>query len=360
MQESFKASGTYSDATAENHELKREEYEQYLADMRTARADAAEAYAALSEEDKALIAPELVKKLDDNLDTVWNSISYTVSPGVDDYQFQAVYPGYAYELSNHMVSKDGGENNEIPQTLVLVDTAKNAGDWTPNGKYSFGTSNYEVVYCSDTEYGVEDGALYQRINLEDSTYYDAEAAEHIRAIVSNSYPYLSLEQMKANLAQANFEYAEQLTRSDIIAAVQVAIWNYSNGAEANGNEFKYSNTFDLNANTQWGKGLHDYTNELWDWWSVGNRHLTVNKEAGERVNALAKYLLELEGEKANTNQIVINEVKIEGAEPVQAKEDAYNVALKVLLNNGGTSEEDNIVITVKTESQDYHSGSGTW
>ena len=127
----------------------------YLADMRTARADAAEAYAALSEEDKALIAPELVKKLDNNLDTVWNSISYNVSAGVDDYQFQAVYPGYAYELSNHMVSRDGGINKEIPQTLVLVDTAKYAGDWTPNGKYSFGTSNYEVVYCSDTEHGLE-------------------------------------------------------------------------------------------------------------------------------------------------------------------------------------------------------------
>ena len=232
-----------------------------------------------------------------------------------------------------------------------MDTAKNAGEWTPNGKYSFGTSNYEVVYCSDDKYGVVDGTLYQRVNLEDSTYYDAEAAEHIRAIVSNSYPYLSLEQMKANLAQANFEYAEQLTRSDIIAAVQIAIWNFSNGAEANGSDYKYSYTFDLNANTQWGKGFHDYTNELWDWWSVGKRHLIVNKEAGERVNALAKYLLELEGEKANTNQIVINEVKIEGAEPVQAKENAYNVALKVLLNNGGTSGEDNIVITVSTESQ---------
>ena len=332
----------------------KEEYEQYLAEMFKARADAAEAYAALSEEDKVLIDsdnPELVKKLDNNLDTVWNSISKDVSPGVDDYQFQAVYPGYAYELSNHMVSRDGGESKEIPQTLMLVDTAKNSGTWTPNGKYSFGTSNYEVVYCSDTEYVYKDGALYQRINLEDSTYYDEEAAEHIRAIVSNSYPYLSLKQMKANLAQENFPYAEQLTRSDIIAAVQVAIWNYSNGAEANGKEFKYSNTFDLKANTQWGQGLHDYTNELWDWWGVGERNLVVNKDNEDRVNALAKYLMELDGEKANTNQIVINDVKIEGAEPVQAKENAYKVALKVLLNNGGTSGEDNIVITVSTESQ---------
>ena len=96
---SFKASGTYSDATAENHKLMREGYEKYLADMLTAREDAAEAYAALSEEDKALIAPELVKKLDNNLDTVWNSISYNVSAGVDDYQFQAVYPAMHMSLA---------------------------------------------------------------------------------------------------------------------------------------------------------------------------------------------------------------------------------------------------------------------
>ncbi len=347
----FKASGTYSDATAENHELKRAGYEQYLADMQTARQEAAEAYAALSGEEKASIEPELVEKLDNNLNTVWNEVSDTVSAGVGDYQYQAVYPGYAYELSNHMVSKDGGVHNEIPQTLVLVDTAKNAGEWTPNGQYSFGASNYEVVYCSDAEYGVVDGTLYQRVNLEDSTYYDAKAAEHIRAIVSNSYPYLSLEQMKANLIEVKFEHAEDLTRSDIIAAVQLAIWNYSNGAEASGADYQYSRTFDLNANTQWGRGFHDYTNELWDWWSVGKRHLTVNNEAGERVNKLAKYLTELEGEKANTSQIVINDVKIESAQPVQAKKDTYNVALKVLLNNGATSEQDNIVMTVKTDSQ---------
>ena len=349
--ENFKASGSYSDATAENHKLKRAEYEQYLADMFKAREEAAEAYAALSAEEQNLIDDELVAKLGNELDTTWNDVSYTVSDSVRDYQFQAVYPAYAYELSNHMASKDGGLNNEIPQTLVLVDTNKNSGAWSPNGQYSFGKSNYEVVYCCDAENGVEDGTLYQRVNLEDSTYYDAEAAEHIRAIVSNSYPYLSLEEMKSNLEAANFPYAEQLTRSDIIAAVQMAIWNYANGGETSGAEYKYSRTFDLNANTQWGKGIHDYTNELWDWWSVGKRHLTVNKEVGERVDKLAKYLAELKGEMANTNQIVINEVKIEGTTPIQAKKDAYNVALKVLLNNGATSEQDNIVMTVKTSAQ---------
>ena len=128
-------------------------------------------------------------------ETVWNGsgLSAEVKAGKNGYTFMSVYhsPAAAYEMSNHMVSCNEGDKNEIPQTLILVEADKDY-TWTPDGKYSFGASNYEVLYCCDAETGYEDGVYYKRLNLEDSDYYTAEEAAHIRAIITNSYPYVSL------------------------------------------------------------------------------------------------------------------------------------------------------------------------
>ncbi|MBR4143686.1 MAG: Cys-Gln thioester bond-forming surface protein, partial [Firmicutes bacterium] len=66
------------------------------------------------------------------------------------------------------------------------------------------------------------GTHYRRLNLEEADYYEKDAAEHIRAIVQNSYPFVSLDEMKASLKAAGFENADQLNRGEIIAAVQMA------------------------------------------------------------------------------------------------------------------------------------------
>ena len=93
-------------------------------------------------------------------ETIWNGdgLSAEVKAGENGYTFMSVYhsPASAYEMSNHMVSVNGGVNNDIPQTLMLVPSDKDY-TWTPDGKYSFGVSNYEVLYCCDAETGYEDG-----------------------------------------------------------------------------------------------------------------------------------------------------------------------------------------------------------
>ena len=50
------------------------------------------------------------------VETVWNGdeIVREVTAGTDGYTWVSVYPGTAYEMSNHMVSSDGGTNNSIP------------------------------------------------------------------------------------------------------------------------------------------------------------------------------------------------------------------------------------------------------
>ena len=102
-------------------------------------------------------------------------------------------------MSGNMVSSDGGASNSIPQTLILVDATEDYV-WSPDSKYSFAASNYEVLYCCDFDIGYTGGIHYKRMNLEDSDYYDEAAAANIRAIVTNSYPYVSLEQMKKNVS----------------------------------------------------------------------------------------------------------------------------------------------------------------
>ncbi|MEE1037724.1 MAG: SpaA isopeptide-forming pilin-related protein [Eubacterium sp.] len=279
-------------------------------------------------------------------ETLWHGddISYDVKAGPKEYKFMSVYPARAYEMSNHMVTSNGGEFNSIPQSLVLIE-ANDDYNWKPNGKYQFGSSNYEVTYCCDRITGYEDSMYYKRSNLEDSLYYSKEDAAHIRSIVTNSYPYVSLEQMKANLAAEGFEGAQDLTRADVIAAVQSAIWYYSNKDEG----LVYSRTFDVPTNSQWGTVFHDYTNEMDVWWQVGKRKTSTNDVVGARINALIQHLTKQEKTYPEKNQMIISDVEIVDVIPVQEKSDLYKMAVQVKLNNSGSSEEDQIKLKLNLD-----------
>ena len=280
-------------------------------------------------------------------ETIWNGdgLSAEVKAGENGYTFMSVYhsPASAYEMSNHMVSVNGGVNNDIPQTLMLVPSDKDY-TWTPDGKYSFGVSNYEVLYCCDAETGYEDGVYYKRLNLEDSDYYDEEEAAHIRAIITNSYPYVSLEQMKANLVAAGVEGAADLDRAEIIAGVQAAVWFYANGDAF---DYKYSQSFNVSTNSQWGSVAHDYTAEMSAViQALGKRKFNVDEEVGKRIAALAEYLKNLDKVYAEQNQIIITKLEIVGANPMNGK-----TTIRVALNNGGSSENDNIKLNIYVDGQ---------
>ena len=287
--------------------------------------------------------------LADSKDTLWNGddISYNVTAGKDGYTFMSVYPNRAYEMSNHMVTSNDGAFNSIPQSLVMIE-AKEDYVWKPDGKYLFGSSNYEVLYCVDKAIGYEDGIYYKRINLEDSNYYDKDAATHIRSIITNSYPYITLEQMKSNLASQGFPYAQDLTRADVISAVQSAIWYYSNSDD----KLEYSHTFHIPTNTQWGSVFHDYTNEMDVWWQTGKRKVTVDKEVGTRINALITHLTKQDIMYPKKEQIVISNINISDVIPVQEKTDTYKMAVQVKLNNSGSNEKDQIHLTLRLDEKE--------
>ena len=256
----------------------------------------------------------------------------------EDGYFRSIYPK-PYEMSGHMMSANGGANNDIPQTLVIA----------PAVNYQPATlvSGWQALYCCDAENGYNGNVLYHRVNLEDSSYYSDSAARHIRTIVTNSYPFVSMSSMKSRLAANGFEGAEKLTRSEVISAVQAAIWHY-----ANGEVFSYTQTFDVRSNSQWGSPFHHIDSDYEEiWWNTGKRKFTVNEDVGDRINRLRDYMMNLSGKNPSENQVVITELKIIDSIPVLENGGVYKVALRVQLNSSGSGSGDNIALKITVDGK---------
>ena len=338
--------GTTNTAIMEEHEAARAGYESYVNEMFAARIAAQQAYDALTEEQKAQIDADLVAKLSNYLPTSVKTGTYAVTPRDDQYTFEAVDAafGQAYEVSNYMVS------GNITQTFILVDTANGETSWTPSGKYVYGESNYDVTYCCDVQTALEYGTDYKRVNLEDSNYYGENSAKHIRAILQNAYPYLTISEMKASLKAGGLgsDFVDSLTRADMIAAVQMAVWTYANAGENDG-ALGYFASIDIPKNTGiYFTPLHDYTNECWEW-LPGKRQRSYDARAEYRVNTLAYYLCNLEGVEAQEDQIVISDVEVTRADLLAGTDGMYRVGMYIYLNNGG-SQQDDLKVTVSS----YH------
>lgn len=287
---------------------------------------------------------------------------YVYEKGTDQYYYKPnLFRHATYEMSNHMMEVEGGTEN--PSLYILADASKDY-TWSPDGPYSYGNSNYDVLYCCDIETAIKDAKYYKRVNLEDSDYYDEEAAAHIRGILTNSYPYVTVEEMKASLAENGFEYADELTRSEIIAAVQSAIWTCANGKynEESVSSIKYLKTFGVTKNTQWGGALHDITNETKEAWTNTEtafptewREAVVDNSVGERIHSLIEYLVSLEAVSAEEEEIIISDIKIIESAPLPSndanKKDVYNVTLQVALNNSGSGENDNINLDIYVDGE---------
>ena len=291
-------------------------------------------------------AEEAVEEEAATTSTIWygDQMNVDIEEGPEGYKFQSVYtsPRHAYEMSNHMLSPDGGASNDIPQTLVLVDASEDY-TWTPDGPYIPGESNYEVLYCCDAETGYQNGVHYKRTNLEESTYYEAEEAAYIRAIITNSYPYISLDEMKAKLVKKGVEGAELLTRAEVISAVQAAVWAYANDDVG---EYVYSQTFDVPSNSQWGTVMHDYTNEMDVWWETGKRVFSESEEVAARITALTDYLTNLKADYASDREVVVSSINFGEIVPIAEDRSAYDVALLIELNNSGSDKDDELDLTI--------------
>jgi TQXA domain-containing protein len=241
-----------------------------------------------------------------------------------------------YETSSHAVQLTGGGAVHI---FPMVDTTKVTGQWIPDGIYNSGVSNYDVMYCCDATTSTADGISYKRVNLEDSEYVSDADAKRLRAIVSNAYPYVSVEEAKAALTEAGFAQAEELDRSELIAATQAAIWTIAN--PDSGDSYRYNKTATTAQKLTWGGYMHEFASEITNFTdsTTSRQYLSNPNGVGDRIDALIDFYLAMEGSNADAGQIVITKLDVLNSKPADKRSAGMDLVLNVRLNHSGDADD---------------------
>lgn len=210
-----------------------------------------------------------------------------------------------YQRSVHRICEGG----YIPAIYNIVD----------------GGGEQHNVYCCDYEVNIlktGDKIAYRRLTLENSGYYDEEAAKKIRAIVLNSYPVLSLNAMRENMRNAGYDLNDSVSEEQLLSGTQRAIWQCSNKSEVeNQKVYRYSHRIT--------DGYSDVIKVPEDTYKESNEYYDEN--INENVQKVYDYLMSLNGKEASPGGIVLNGVQ---AAPLSAgTSGAVDVLLRFELKN---------------------------
>ena len=138
-----------------------------------------------------------------------------------------------YQASAHQYMNMTDTNDLTPQLFLLG----NIYGYKPGDTWKTQPANMRYIpdanvqynwfpgYCCAEAIGVVQYTMYKQVNPEDSSYFDEAAAQKIRAVMMNSYPYYTMEVMQDRLAASGFENAELYDEAVMIAATQLAVWN---------------------------------------------------------------------------------------------------------------------------------------
>ena len=188
-----------------------------------------------------------------------------------------------YQRSVHRICEGGF----IPAIYNIVDGAGKQYD----------------VYCCDFETGIlasGERIAYRRLTLENSGYYPPEAASKIRAIAFNSYPVLSLEEMKARMDKAGYTLNGSVSEEQLLSGAQRAIWQYSNSDSVN-NQAAYNFSLKIK------DGYADVIKAPEGKYKESGRQ--YYNEINENVQKVYNYLMSLNGKEASPGGIVLNSVE---------------------------------------------------
>lgn len=232
-----------------------------------------------------------------------------------------------YQRSVHRIC-DGGY---IPAIYNIVD----------------GGGEQHNVYCCDYKVNIletGDKIAYRRLTLENSGYYYEEDAKKIRAIVLNSYPVLSLSEMKEKMSAAGYYLNESVSEEQLLSGTQRAIWQCSNNSSV-GSQAVY--IFSLKI----GEGYADVIKSPEETYKESNkRYENINAN----VQKVYDYLMSLNGREASTGGIVISGIT---AEPIStySENGTADVLLKFKLENDKhdsitLNEKDQLTLTANGQS----------
>lgn len=235
-----------------------------------------------------------------------------------------------YQRSVHRICEGGF----IPAIYNIVDGAGKQYD----------------VYCCDFETGIlasGERIAYRRLTLENSGYYPPEAASKIRAIAFNSYPVLSLEEMKTRMDKAGYTLNESVSEEQLLSGAQRAIWQYSNSDSVN-NQAAYN--FSLKIKDGYADVIKAPEGKYKE--SGGEYYNEIN----ENVQNVYDYLMSLNGKEASPGGIVLNGVQ---AAPLSAgTSGAVDVLLRFELKNdrhGGITLDEKDDLTLAANGKTFPS-----
>ena len=235
-----------------------------------------------------------------------------------------------YQRSVHRICEGG----YIPAIYNIVD----------------GGGEQHNVYCCDYEVNIlktGDKIAYRRLTLENSGYYPPEAASKIRAIAFNSYPVLSLEEMKTRMDKAGYTLNESVSEEQLLSGTQRAIWQYSNSDSVN-NQAAYK--FSLKITDGYADVIKAPEGKYEE--SGGKCYNEIN----ENVQKVYNYLMSLNGKEASPGGIVLNGVQ---AAPLSAgMSGAVDVLLRFELKNdrhGGITLDEKDVLTLTANGKTFPS-----
>lgn len=235
-----------------------------------------------------------------------------------------------YQRSVHRICEGG----YIPAIYNIVD----------------GGGEQHNVYCCDYEVNIlktGDKIAYRRLTLENSGYYDEEAAKKIRAIAFNSYPVLSLEEMKTRMDKAGYTLNESVSEEQLLSGAQRAIWQYSNSDSVN-NQAAYNFSLKIK------DGYADVIKPPEGKYKESGRQ--YYNEINENVQKVYNYLMSLNGKEASPGGIVLNSVE---ATPLSTGAGGtVDVLLKFKLENdrhGGITLDEKDVLTLAANGKTFPS-----
>ena len=350
----------------------RERYEEYVNNNLMRIASASDALSRLSDEeqDKVTNANKLLFP-DEETIMPFNKYQADVGTAVNEYTFW-LDDSHRYESSMHANSTSYTDSKERSSrglnvgSFILVDASKYGDNWSPNGEYkpydNSVENNYVVAYCSDWAVDAKGGTMYKRMNLEDSTYYTEENARHVRSIVMNAYPFISLEKMKDDLKNADnigLSDAEidSLTRSEVTTAAQIAIWYYSN------NRSYYLLNYGYTRSPNRNESYHDLSYDGWFWHDDNSSNynkpsektnpdcLNADSTARKHINSVMNYFLSLDAEPIKPTETIINVMDVVYLDSGEITDGLIPISLTIEFNSAG-SESDDITIVAQAEKSE--------
>lgn len=161
---------------------------------------------------------------DDNGAALFNDVLSETVPVGSGYYHSSNYP--IYEHSKYTVTRNESAVESQISSFILVPQKSYSYQWMPdtNDWNASGGYNYEVAYCVDPYHttSATGGVDYSCEALDLIDEFDAETKDKITAIVQNSYPFITEDEMRARLNAAGI--TGELGRSEMMAATQSALW----------------------------------------------------------------------------------------------------------------------------------------